>query len=110
MSRMFSGVLYLLGLAAAVVAVWNVYFSAPLPSQVIIGAIGLLLAFFFAITLQENPAIQRLSVFGLMALEVLMVGPAVWRAFVGAPLQGLQIATAVIGAVLFFVNWRMLPR
>jgi hypothetical protein len=103
-------VLYFLALVAAVVAIWNIHFGTPPAGQIAIGTIGVGLAFFFVITLQENPVIQRLGVFGLMALEVLMVGPAVWRGFIGTPLQGLQIATALIGAILFFVNWRMLPR
>jgi hypothetical protein len=110
MSRIVGGVVYILGLLAAVIAVWNVNFDSAPISQIVIGIVGLILAFLFVVTLQENPNIQRAGVFGMIALEIIMIAPTVWRAFAGVAITQLQIALALVGVMLLFVNWRMLPR
>jgi hypothetical protein len=110
MSRTVGGILGVLGLIAALIATWNIHFAEAPVGQIIIGALGLGLAFFFSITIQENPRIQRASVFGLMVADSVMIAPLVWKLFVGNPVTGLQVVTAVVGAILLFINWRMLPR
>ncbi len=89
---------------------WNIHFDELRLGQIVIGALGLALALFFVLTLQENPRIQRAAVFGMMAVEVVMTGPPVWQVFTGDRVHTLQIAVAAVGAILMFVNWRMLPR
>lgn len=110
MNRVLSGGLFVVGLLVATIATWNIYFGTPPVSQIILGAIGLGLAVFFAITLRENPDIRRIAVFALLALTILMVVPAAWSALQGTSLNALQITIALLGAIIFFVNMRMLPR
>lgn len=110
MNRMISAVLFVLGLLAATITTWNIYFGSPPASQIVLGAIGLAIAIFFAVTLRENSDIQRGAVFALLVLATLMVAPAAWGAFQGLPLTALQVIIALLGAVLFFINLRMLPR
>lgn len=110
MNRTISAVLFVLGLLTATIVTWNIYFGSPPPSQIVMGALGLGVALFFAVTLRENPDIQRGAVFALLVLATLMVAPAAWGAFQGSPLTALQIIIALLGAILFFVNLRMLPR
>ena len=110
MSRVLGGIISVVGLVLASIAIYNIYFSEPLIGQIVIGACALVIAFAYAITLQENPHFQRVAVFVLMGISGLMLIPSIWFVFTGAQVNGLQIIVAIFGAVLLFVCWRMLPR
>ena len=110
-ARLLGGFLYVVGCLLALIASWNVHFGeGVIVGQLVVGFIGLGFAFFYATTLKENPQIQLVATGGLALLACVMLVPAMWRAFTGAALNGAQIATAVLGGLLIFVNWRMLPR
>lgn len=112
MSRSLAGGLAVLGFVFALIAIYNIHFSNAqiVVGQVIIGLIGLGLAFFYAASSQENPNLQRIAIYSLTVLALFMLLPVVWRAFTGLTLTAVQIITALVGALLLFFNWRMLPR
>jgi FtsH-binding integral membrane protein len=111
MSRTVGAVVSVIGIILAAIAVFNIHFGDGVPvGQIVIGGIGLVLAFLFTISLQENPGAQRTAVFVLIGFSALMIGPTVLKAFAGATVSGFQISTAIFGLVLLVVCWRMLPR
>jgi FtsH-binding integral membrane protein len=111
MSRTVGGIVSAIGVILAAIAVFNIHFGDGVPvGQLVIGSIGLVLAFLFTVSLQENPGVQRIAALIFIGLSALMIAPAVIRAFAGTVVSGLQIATAVLGLALLLVGWRMLPR
>ena len=110
MARKIGGILASSSLLLALIATFNVHFGEPPPGQIIIGALALILAFVFTASLQDSPNIQRIATFGLMAEEALMIVPTILQSFTGQAVSGVQIVVTFIGAILFFISWRMLPR
>jgi len=111
MSRTVGAIVSAIGVVLAAIAVFNIHFGDGVPvGQLVIGSIGLVLAFLFTISLQENPGAQRIAAFVFIGLSALMIGPTVLKAFAGVAVSGFQIATAILGLALLLVGWRMLPR
>jgi hypothetical protein len=111
MARIIGGIIAAVGFLFALLATINVHFVSDFPlSRVIIGAIGLALAFGYAVFIRENSTVQRVALLVIMGLCVLMTGPILVNLFIGTTVTALQIVTAILGFVLFFIGWRMLPR
>ena len=111
MARVLGGFLYIVGVFAALIAIWNIHFGdALIWGQVVIGLLGLGVAFMFTTTLQENPTLQLAATGGLILVAFAMFVPAFWLAFTGGMPTALQIFVAAMGAVLLFICWRMIPR
>jgi hypothetical protein len=111
MAITIAGIISLLGYLFALVAVVNFHFSSDVPlGRAIIGAIGLIIAFLYTISIQEKPLLQRIATFCLLGLAVVMAAPSIWRLFWGTDITVAQVTLAVLGSVLFFICWQMLPR
>lgn len=111
MSRMIGGVVASIGYVLSFIVALNIQAGdAPPIGRVIIGAIGLLVVFVYLISLQEHENLMRIGVFALMVMAIIMLAPVIWKAFNGQPVNGLQLGGSIIGAILLFVSWRMLPR
>jgi hypothetical protein len=111
MARLIGGVISIIGYILGLIAIVNIQLlQHVLAPQLIIGSIGLVVAFIFTATLQENPQAQRIASYMLIGLGALMSLPVIFMAFSGAEIIILQILTAVIGLVLMFVSLRMVPR
>jgi hypothetical protein len=111
MSRMIGGVVASIGYVLSLIVVLNIQTGdAPPIGRVIIGVIGLVVVFVYIISLQEHENIMRAGVLALMVLAIMMLAPVIWKAFNGQSLNVLQVVASVIGAILIFVSWRMLPR
>ena len=94
-------VFYVLGLALAVLATWDIYDTGLISlARGIFGAVGLVVALLLALYFEDDDRLHRLTVSGLMALGLGMLLPTILRAFSDRPILVAHGVLSGIGLLL----------